>query len=206
MQNTNEMGGKELERLVFFSDAVFAIAITLLILDVRAPEGLSPGELPQALAALWPKYLSYALSFSVIGLYWMAHHRLFRHVTRINGRLVVLNLAFLMSVAFMPFPASIISEYGERQSAVILYAGSLMTTGLLLTAVSQYALRGRRLTEADLDPKVARHSLARGLITPAVCLLVIVLSFLDPANAVFALVLVFLAQRVAAWLIERLSA
>lgn len=196
-------GGKALERLVYFSDAVFAIAITLLVLDIHLPDGLDERELPAALGSLWPKYLSYFISFTVIGLYWMAHHRVFGYIKRLDGRLVFLNLMFLMSVAFMPFPASVVSEYGDTQTAVVVYAASLMVTGLLLNAMSWYSVRGRRLTDADLDPRTVRHMMARGLITPTVCVLVIALSFFDTDVALYSLALIFVARRAVVWLIER---
>lgn len=70
--------GTEVERIVFFSDAVFAIAITLLVLEIRVPDGLPPARLAEALGRMWPKFLSYLISFSVTGGYWRAHHRIFR--------------------------------------------------------------------------------------------------------------------------------
>jgi uncharacterized membrane protein len=73
--------GRELDRIVLFSDAVFAIAITILVLDIRVPDGLSPTELPAQVLSLGPKYLSYMISFLVLAVYWQAHHRVFRAIT-----------------------------------------------------------------------------------------------------------------------------
>jgi uncharacterized membrane protein len=132
-------GGRELERLIFFSDAVFAIAITLLVLDIRVPslsQDVVATELPNAIAALWPKFLSYIISFVVIGLYcWQVHHRTFRYITNYDDRLVALNLVLLMGVAFLPFSVSLISTYGSQQIALLIYLGHLGAIGLLLDAL-----------------------------------------------------------------------
>src|SRR5512137_1560994 len=89
-----------LERIFLFTDAVMAIAITLLVLDLRVPEG--PAGLGRALIALWPSYLSYLLSFVIIGNYWLSHHRLFRAIGRYDDRLVWLSLLFLFFIALLP--------------------------------------------------------------------------------------------------------
>ena len=94
--------GKELDRIVFFSDAVFAIAITILVLDIRVPdipEGRVAAELPAQILTLGPKYLSYVISFLVLAVYWQAHHRVSKHIRGYDGTLVWLNFLFLMAVA-----------------------------------------------------------------------------------------------------------
>jgi uncharacterized membrane protein len=95
--------GRELDRIVNFSDAIFAIAITILVLDIRLPDNLSPTELPVQVLGLGPKYLSYLISFLVLAVYWQAHHRVFKPITGYDGTLVWLNILFLMAVAFLPF-------------------------------------------------------------------------------------------------------
>ena len=99
--------GRDRDRIVNLSDAVFAIAMTLLVLDLRVPdlpEGLVDSELPAALLSLWPKYLGYVLSFVVIGTFWVIHHSIFRSIRRYDRTLLWLNFLFLMFVAFVPFP------------------------------------------------------------------------------------------------------
>lgn len=131
-----------LERLIFFSDAVFAIAITLLALDIRLPENLphtaSDSELLAALGSLGPKYFGYVVSFVVIGVFWIGHHRLFRYVGRYNSVLLLLNLLLLLFIAFIPFPTALVGTYGNRV-ALIVYALTLAATGLTATALRWYA-------------------------------------------------------------------
>jgi len=189
--------GTEKERLSFFSDAVFAIAITLLVLEIRVPDGLSPAELTAALGEMWPKFVSYLISFSLIGGYWRAHHRIFRYVRAYDRRLISLNLLFLMCVAFLPFPSSLLGEYGGRLVAVEIYAGSVAATGLFLCGMWWYATRDGRLTDGDLDPGLIRHVLTVSLRTPALALLIMLISlFLGVTIALYALLLILLIWRV----------
>ena len=119
-----------LERIVFFSDAVIAIAITLLAIEIRLPPLEDGARLVPALWALWPSYLSFAISFLVIGTYWIAHHNMFEHIDRYTPTLIWLNLFFLLCVAFTPFPTAIVGEYGMLAGAQIFYAGSVVVTGV----------------------------------------------------------------------------
>src|SRR5213080_2449475 len=100
-----------LERLIFFSDAIFAIAITLLALDIRLPS-LSPNvtdaDLFNQLLALGQKYYSFSISFLAIGLYWLGHHRMFQYIVRYDAILLLFNFLLLMCIAFIPFPSSVI--------------------------------------------------------------------------------------------------
>src|SRR5690349_22747153 len=141
-----------LERLVFFSDAVFAIAITLLALEIRLPalEGeLSNEALLAALNGLWPRYLAYGISFLAIGLYWLVHHRTFRAVERYDARLLMLNLVALAGIAFMPFPTTVISEHANRVGTQF-YALVAAGVGLLMAAIWWCTHGGGRV--------VGRHS------------------------------------------------
>jgi uncharacterized membrane protein len=126
-------GGLELERVVFFSDAVFAIAITLLVIDLKLPETAdmaSERGAWLALAATIPRLGGFVISFLVIGAYWVGHHRMFRYITRCDVSLLWRNLLLLMCVAFLPFPTSVFSEHLRGQMPIVLYAGSLGLAGI----------------------------------------------------------------------------
>ena len=101
-------------RLEAFSDGVFAIAITLLILEIGVPHVPADGSLWRALRELWPSYLSYAISFVIIGVMWINHHNLFRDIARVDHYLLVLNLLLLMSISFLPFPTAVVANVCVR--------------------------------------------------------------------------------------------
>lgn len=159
-QADREEGGDSLglERLVFFSDAVYAIAITLLALEIRLPAisgEPTNAQLVALLASIWPKYLSYGLSFVVIGQFWMAHHRKFRLIAGYDRRLIQINLLQLMVVAFIPFPTSVIGEYGDLAAATIFYAAVIIAYGLFSLLLWWYARRAG-LVRADAGPAELR--------------------------------------------------
>ena len=107
MRPNSGEAGRDRDRIVNLSDGVFAIAITLLVLDIRAPDipqNMVSSELPGALLSLWPKYLSYVLSFIGISAFWLIHHSILRPIRSYDRILLYLNLMFLMVVAFLPFP------------------------------------------------------------------------------------------------------
>jgi len=177
--------GRDLDRIVFFSDAVFAIAITILVLDIRVPEGLSPAELPAQLLDLGPRYVSYVISFLVLAIYWQAHHKVFKPITGYDGAMVWLNVLFLMAVAFLPFPTSLLGEYSEEQISVVIYAVNAAVASLLLVAISWYATSNHRLVGPDLDDEENRIRRVQGLAVPVVFLLSIGVSFFSPIAAMY---------------------
>jgi uncharacterized membrane protein len=190
-----DQGSKELDRIVTFSDGVFAIAITLLVLNIETPEipaNLVAEELPGRLLDLWPKFLSYVISFLVILTYWISHHSIFSAIKGYDRKLIWLNSLFLMCVAFLPFPASLFGEYGDQPLVVAIYAGSLAITRLLLTAVWWYASSGRRLVDRDLDASMIKAYRIRGLAIPLIFLLSIVISFFSVSAAVYSWVLLII--------------
>jgi len=187
--NDDQLG---LERLIFFSDAVFAIAVTLLALDLRLDTNaasLSNAELLKALLAIWPKYLGYVISFVVLSTFWMSHHRKFRYIKRYDQRLMWINTLLLMTVAFVPFPTLIVSQYGN-QTATIFYALSMTAAGLVSTGLWWYATAHHRLVDPDLDPWLVRHDTWYTLVTPAVFLASVGLAFLDTNLAQYSWLLI----------------
>ena len=137
-------------RLVAFSDGVFAITITLLVLEIRPPT--DDKNLPHGLVALWPSYLAYAVTFLFIGQVWANHHVMFDQIRAADRIVLLLNTVLLMVVAFLPFATSVIagalrSGHGER-TAVGFYGIAFAVTALTFNAVWQYARHHRLLSEA----------------------------------------------------------
>jgi uncharacterized membrane protein len=160
-----------LERLEFFSDAVFAIAITLLVLDIRVPNGLALSQVPNELHRLLPQILSYVLSFAVVGIFWLSHHRMFGYLHRQDTPLMLLNLLFLLLVAFLPFPTRLLAAYGSALSVTLLYPALLALTAVSLYSIWWYATSGRRLVDRDLDDHTVNVITIRSLGFAAVFVL-----------------------------------
>src|SRR5262250_641734 len=140
-------------RLVAFSDAVFAITVTLLVLEIRPPTDYT--NLLHGLAVLWPSYLAYALTFLFIGQVWANHHVMFDHIRAADRVILLLNTLLLMVVAFLPFATSVLAGalhtgHGLRV-AVVFYGVAFDATALTFNGVWQYAQRHRLLSET-LDP------------------------------------------------------
>ena len=170
------------DRIVNLSDGVFAIAITLLVLNIQVPdipEKVVSSQLPEALLSLWPKYLGYLLSFVGISAFWLIHHSIFRPIRAYDRSLLYLNFLFLMVVAFVPFPTALLGEYGDHQLPVAIYAATLAVGRLLLTAIHWYSTRNDRLLDEPQDPATVRFFLRRGLMIPAIFLLSIGVSFFN---------------------------
>jgi len=142
-------------RLETFADGVFAIAATLLIIDVGLPEVLHE-PLGEELLSIWPQYAAYAVSFITIGIMWVNHHMLIRQIERIDRPFLFLNLGLLLCVAFVPFPTRILAEFvrgDDGQAAALLYGNTLTATAIFFISVSLYASRGGRLLHPNVDPK-----------------------------------------------------
>lgn len=171
---------RDVDRVVAFSDGVFAIAITLLVLSIDVPE-VSNDHLGDALGDLGPQVFTYALSFVVVGLYWMAHHRVFRSVIRVDRTLLWINLALLGSVALLPLPTEILGKYGETTLATVVYAASIGLVGSMSVLIWWYINRAG-LT-APIAADLVRLGSLRAAIPPAVFVLSIPIAFLSPEIA-----------------------
>jgi uncharacterized membrane protein len=172
-----------LERLVFFSDAVMAIAITLLAIEIRLPQmdpSLAGNELSVRLGVLGPQIMSFVISFVVIGIYWISHHRYFSYIMRFNHRLLSLNLLFLFFIVLMPFAASLLGQYATLPLGVIIYSGEVVALGFTLGGVWWYASHHHRLIDVTLDRLTIRRMNVRALAAPLTFLAAIPLSLVSP--------------------------
>ncbi len=169
------------------SDGVFAFALTLLALNLELPEGLAPFQFRAGLLHLLSTSISYALSVAMIGIYWMAHQRMFRFIKCYNHRLLWLNLLFLTSITFIPPLTAILHDYGTMRVSVILYVGSLIISSILLALLWQHAIRTPVLITKDLDEAIARYYTMRSLSYLAVFLIAIAVSFYSPTGAQYVL-------------------
>jgi uncharacterized membrane protein len=169
-----------LDRIKFFSDAVFAIAITLLILGIALPSHTKQSDLAHELNSIWPEYGAFAFTFLLIGLRWLTHLMQFRYIRAYDYMLLFLNLALLFVVAFLPFASRVLAAYPDSRPACILYAASMAVAGLISTALWYHAYHKTSLIDADLDPYLKGNFLLRWATLPAFFGIAIILVILVP--------------------------
>ena len=178
LRRSQAVAGLTTGRITAFSDGVFSIAITLLVLNLHVPT--VPGKLLDQLRTQWPSLLSYLLSFVIVGIYWVAHHNMFHYIKRSDRPFLWINILLLMCVAFIPFPAGLLGQYSGQRISLITYASSLILTNLMLSLLWWYATSNHRLVDQDIDPHFVRTVNRRNMTAPLVYLVSIGLSFLSP--------------------------
>ncbi|MEO6488481.1 MAG: TMEM175 family protein [Ferruginibacter sp.] len=162
----------QLERMILFSDAVFAIAITLLVIELKVPEigraELTEGKLLQALGDMIPKFFGFIISFMFIGIYWTVHHRLFGYVIAYTPKLLRLNLLFLFAVALMPFSTAFYSEYIMKHvlTPVIFYTANIILLGLFNLLMWRHVSRPANKLSEGLSQSDARYFVFRSIVVP----------------------------------------
>ncbi len=193
--NASESAG--MSRLEAFSDGVFAVAITLLALQFTLPlpdevkkDGLASTVFNSDAAA---KYISYILSFVIIGIIWVNHHITFRYIRRMNRKLLSLNILFLMCVAFIPYPTALLGEYITKPDgyfAAEFYSGTMFITSALFYLIWMYGVWNGRLVGADVDMALVRAHAGRGLLAPGLYLLSFIIAFFNVyvSLAIYALI------------------
>jgi uncharacterized membrane protein len=155
----------EFTRIVAFTDGVFAIAITLLVLSLGVPDDLAGGDLHAFLVDAWPQFFAYFLSFAVIGRFWISHHEIFALLHDFDRRLLALNLAYLSLIVLIPFPTELLGDYGDRTDPVVLYAAVVGTATLLSSQILRAAVRRGHIAPGK---RVEAARKARGVLLPAV--------------------------------------
>jgi uncharacterized membrane protein len=176
-----------LERLVALSDGVFAFAVTVLAIDIRVPpthERLHPEQLK----SLVPAVGVYALTFVVIGLFWVSHHRMFALIARLDYALVWLNMFVLMTVAFLPVPNATFAEYASSPYAVLFYAGAVIVTAIAHLLLWWYATHCHQQLHGNASSKTVRSIFRRLVTTIGVQIVAISLAFASTEIAFFFLV------------------
>jgi uncharacterized membrane protein len=170
-------------RIEALTDGIFAVAMTLLVLDIKVPEIDDFSQLPRELQTLWPKVLSYAISFVMLGIYWVGHHNQFHLIRGADRALLWINILFLMTISFVPFSTALLSAYPQQQIALTVYGGSLVAIGMILYGHWAYATHGHRLIDIHVDPRIVRSASKRILIGPAMFGGAIFVSIFSPATA-----------------------
>ena len=177
-QATRREGNEiEFSRIVAFSDGVFAIAITLLVLNLQIPQHLSEAQVDDALWDQRENLVAFAISFAVIGRFWVVHHRFFSEVEAFDGRLMTLNLFYLAWIVLIPFSSEVLGDYGAAPPAVVLYSVNL--AGVVLFGLLM-AVRARRAGLTTIDDRSHRETRIRSAYIAGVFLLSIPLGFLVP--------------------------
>lgn len=167
-------------RLISFSDGVFAIAVTLLVFNLKVPE-IPEGDvhrlLPAAMKAMWPHLDTYVISFLLVAVYWTTHHRMLNTVRHVDSRFIWLNLLYLLMIGFIPFPSALMGTYPEERLTFDFYVGSMMLVSLLSLSMWWYATWDLRLVDKNLSPWKVRHYFIRGIFVLAILITAILLSF-----------------------------
>ncbi|MBK5218913.1 MAG: DUF1211 domain-containing protein [Thermoleophilia bacterium] len=196
-QEAKRRDGNEIEfsRIVAFSDGVFAVAITLLALNLSIDTNLPKGELGQAIWDQRENFLAYAISFAVIGRFWLVHHRFFGEVTAFDGRLISLNMLYLAFIVLIPFGSQVLGEYGGQTTAVVVYAVNLSACVLVglwmvadahragLTSIDAEAHRENRIRSIYIA-SVFLASIPVAFVLPTVAQLMWLVLFFDPTSRI----------------------
>jgi uncharacterized membrane protein len=168
-------------RFEAFSDGVFAIAITLLVLEIHLPNEatLTNSGVQHYLSHLWPQLLTYVTSFATIGIIWLNHHSAFECVKRVDRTTLMLNLLLLLSVCFIPFPTALLAKYGPLPSSTVLYGATLTAMATFFGLVWVHAVHQQRRTDTTA-PRLDRKALARGVAGNVVYLAATLIAFIAP--------------------------
>jgi len=186
----DEVAEEGIGRILALSDGVFAIAITLLILQIAVP-ATSDAGLPKALLGLWPRYLAYVLSFLVIARFWVSHRQAFRLIARDNATLVWLNLLLLMFVAFLPFPTAVLGQHIGSPAAAVLYAISVVLASTASAGYWWYASGRGQLLRPQAARAQVRAMRARSLSAPVFFALTLPVAAFAPYAAAALWILAF---------------
>src|SRR5438067_8775598 len=200
MGEDKRMEEKETGRLEAFSDGVFAVAITLLVLNIKIPGVDVPAsQLPNdaqlwsILLKEWPMLAAYTTSFATIGVMWLNHHRLYTHIKRTNTILMLLNLLLLLIIVFIPVPTALVAEYLVRpdlHAAAIFYSGTNVILAVCFNLLWRYASYHNRLLSKNADTRAVEAISRQYLFGPLLYLIALVLALIyAPASIIFNFIL-----------------
>lgn len=167
-------------RLVSFSDGIFAIAITLLVFNLKIPEipAGNHDRLFSTIMAMVPRFITYFMSFLLIAVFWFIHHHMFHHIHRIDDIFIWINVLYLLGISFLPFPSALLGAYPDETSALVFYICSMSFVGFMLMSMWGYASYHHRLIDKELPRTAIRYYFMRGLCSQLVFLITIVLALI----------------------------
>jgi uncharacterized membrane protein len=201
-QHQEERQKFQVERMILFTDAVFAIAITLLILEIKVPnlayEDLSNEKLIQAVFGFpgFITWIGFMISFWVIALYWIDHHRTFAYVDNYDGKLVFLNLLFLLSIAIMPFTSALYSKYIDYSFPTKLYCFNIALTGFVKLWIWYYVINPKnKICTSSIDHIKKRYHTLRSWVAPVIFTLTGLLASYTNLTRLFFLI-IFVVQSI----------
>ena len=187
-------------RIEALSDNIFDVAMTLLVLDLRIPAHAEGASVWPYVALLWHHMRTFAVSFFIVGLYWVLHHHVFIFVKRSDRTLLWLNLLFMLFVVVTPFSAGLLGAFDDSRTAIAVYGANISLLGISLLAIWWYATHDHRLIDAKLPRTLIRLEAVRMMILPAICALAVALSF---ANTTASIAIFVLAPFLYLWPAKR---
>jgi uncharacterized membrane protein len=175
-------------RLQALADGVFAIVMTLLVLELGVggiAKTANNKEVIRGLLEMWPKFLIYGLSFLILGVFWVIHHTLFDAIRRYDTTLIWLNILFLMLITLIPFSTALFGEFGTMQITALIYGINMFLIFNSGWAIWAYVTGKRRLVDQDLDPALVKGGSLMGLVYALIMIPAIGISFVNPAISFF---------------------
>lgn len=181
-------------RLEAFSDGVFAIIITLLVLEIKVPElgtSITSGALFEMLRHELPAFISWVISFLIVAVFWVNHHRFFEELEHTDHRIVWMNMFLLLSISFIPFPSGLIGNYPDNSTAVILFGAVMISASLVFSAMRYYVLKMPELRKKECEENVLRVRARRSLLMgPGLWSVACLSTLIHPFIALFLFILI----------------
>ena len=190
--DTNLISGLSKTRIEALTDGIFAIAMTLMVFDIKVPAVTQMNQLNlrHELIQLWPRFLAYVISFVMLGVYWVGHHNQYHYIRRTDRPFLWINIFFLMGVSLIPFSTGLLGQFPEDRTALGVYGLNLIMVGGFLYAHWSYATREHRLVQRQISSEVVRQAKYRIMIGPVASILAICASFVSTrlSLAIFAFI------------------
>jgi uncharacterized membrane protein len=188
-------------RLEALTDGVFAIIMTILVFNIIVPElklftegDYASERLAAKFADLWPEFLAYIISFSTLGAFWVAHHRVFRWILYVDRPLIWINISFLMIIGLVPFSTTLLTQYMHSQNSIFVFSFNAILAGLLIYAIYYYVKRNTELVDKSVQDLIEKSSSRRVLATVLTYSVSIILSFIYLPVSMFLLLLVLVPE------------